>query len=121
MAFALNVPHIFYVYLAYARPTLPYVYSMVVTEQFGYGLGFSAFMVFLVNISKGPYKTSHFAISTGIMALGMRIPGMISGFLQEKLGYVSFFIWVCFLAIPGMISIFFLPSDEDEKTQVSLV
>ncbi len=117
MALALNLPDIFYIYLAYAKPTLPYVYSMVAAEQFGYGLGFSAFMVFLVNISKGPYKTSHFAISTGIMALGMRIPGMVSGFLQERLGYVSFFVWVCLLTIPGMITIFFLPHEEKKDSE----
>lgn len=119
MALALNLPDLFYVYLAYAKPALPYVYSLVAAEQFGYGLGFSAFMVFLVNISKGPYKTSHFAISTGIMALGMRIPGMLSGFIQEKIGYLFFFGLVCILTLPGMLTIFFLPFEKESILETS--
>ncbi len=115
MALALNLPDIFYVYMAYSKPTLILVYPLVSLEQFGYGFGFTAFSVYLMYICQGEYKTSHFAISTGIMALGMMLPGLISGYLQKALGYPLFFILVCLLTIPGMIALFFIPLKEESK------
>jgi len=115
MAFAINAPDVGYVYMAYVKPSLPAVYALVGLEQLGYGIGFAAFMVFLMHTAKGEFKTSHYAISTGIMALGMMIPGLISGYLQHALGYGKFFILVCLATIPGMLTIFFLPV-KDEKT-----
>jgi PAT family beta-lactamase induction signal transducer AmpG len=87
----------------------PLVQSFVMIEQFGYGLGFTAFMVFLLYTSKGEYKTSHFAISTGFMAFGMIIPGTLSGILQEAVGYYLLFIISTIVAVPGMLLIKFLP------------
>ncbi len=115
MAIALNLPDVFYIYLAYAKPALSFVYPAIAIEQFGYGLGFTAFMVFLMYIAKSKYKTSHFAISTGLMALGMMVPGMISGFLQEALGYQNFFVAVLLLTIPGMAAIFFIPVENNDS------
>ncbi|MBH8577828.1 MFS transporter [Nostocaceae cyanobacterium CENA369] len=115
MALALNLPDLFYVYLAYTKPSLTLVYPLVSLEQFGYGFGFTAFSVYLMYISQGEYKTSHFAISTGIMALGMMLPGIISGYLQKALGYPLFFILVCLLTIPGMIALFFIPLKEESS------
>ncbi|MFN6469095.1 MAG: MFS transporter [Nostoc sp. SerVER01] len=115
MALALNLPDIFYVYMAYTKPSLTLVYPLVSLEQFGYGFGFTAFSVYLMYICQGEYKTSHFAISTGIMALGMMLPGLISGYLQKSLGYPLFFILVCLLTIPGMIAMFFIPLKEESK------
>ncbi|MDZ8236788.1 MAG: MFS transporter [Nostoc sp. ChiQUE01a] len=115
MALALNLPNIFYVYMAYTKPSLTLVYPLVSLEQFGYGFGFTAFSVYLMYICQGEYKTSHFAISTGIMALGMMLPGLISGYLQKALGYPLFFILVCLLTIPGMIAMFFIPLKEESK------
>lgn len=117
MALALNLPNLVYVYMAYVKPPIQWVYPLVSIEQFGYGLGFTAFTVYLMYICKGQYKTSHFAISTGIMALGLMLPGSISGIIQKNLGYPLFFILVCVLTIPGMLTILFLPLDEAEKTQ----
>ncbi|MEH2206077.1 MAG: AmpG family muropeptide MFS transporter [Nostoc sp.] len=117
MALALNLPDIFYVYMAYTKPSLTLVYPLVSLEQFGYGFGFTAFSVYLMYICKGEYKTSHFAISTGIMALGMMLPGLISGYLQKAFGYPLFFILVCLLTIPGMITLFFIPLKEEPKRQ----
>jgi len=91
---------------------LAWIYPLVSLEQFGYGLGFTAFMVYLMQIAQGQYKTSHYAISTGIMALGMMIPGIVSGRIQEAVNYPSFFIIVSVLTIPGIITIFFLPLPE---------
>ncbi|NEU80467.1 MFS transporter [Nostoc sp. UIC 10630] len=117
MALALNLPDIFYVYMAYAKPSLKLIYPLVSLEQFGYGFGFTAFSVYLMYISQGEYKTSHFAISTGIMALGMMLPGLVSGYLQKSFGYPLFFILVCLFTIPGMIAIFFIPLKEELKRQ----
>ncbi|KAB8335280.1 AmpG family muropeptide MFS transporter [Scytonema tolypothrichoides VB-61278] len=115
MALALNFPDIFYVYMAYAKPSLTLIYPLVSLEQLGYGFGFTALSVYLMYIAKGQYKTSHFAISTGIMALGMMLPGLISGYFQEKVGYPFFFILVCLLTIPGMITLFFIPIEEENN------
>jgi len=112
MVFALNVPDVAYIYMAIAKPALGWVYPLVAIEQFGYGIGFTAFMVYLMYISKGQYKTSHYAISTGLMALGMMLPGMISGYLQASLGYAAFFIAVLVLTIPGFLTLFFIPMDD---------
>ncbi len=109
MALALNLPDVFYVYMAYARPSLNLVYPLVSLEQFGYGLGFTAFSVYLMYICQGEYKTSHYAISTGLMALGLMLPGAISGTIQQAVGYPLFFVLVCLLTIPGMLAIFFIP------------
>lgn len=116
MAIMLNAPDLVYIYMAAARPAAWVVYILVSCEQFGYGLGFTAFSVYLMYIARAPYKTSHFAISTGLMALGMMGPGMLSGFLQQWLGYTGFFTLVAFLTVPGMVMICFLPSERADET-----
>ena len=109
LAFMLNAPDLVYVYMAY-NPGLPtdFIYTLVAVEQFGYGLGTTAFMFFMISLTGERYKTAHFAISTGIMALGMMVPGFISGKLQALLGYPQFFIAVCIATVPGMLLIPFL-------------
>ncbi len=103
MILALNVPNVFYYFLAYFQPESVFFAAVVVIiEQLGYGFGFSAFMMYLIYVSEGPSKTSHYAIATGFMAFGMMVPGMISGFIQEWLGYDGFFLWVAAAAIPGI-------------------
>jgi PAT family beta-lactamase induction signal transducer AmpG len=113
MAIMLNVPDLVYIYMAAVQPEAWLIYVLVACEQFGYGLGFTAFSVYLMYIAREPYKTSHFAISTGLMALGMMVPGMLSGYLQQWLGYTAFFMLVLVLTVPGMLMIFFLPLDGD--------
>ncbi len=115
MAITLHFPDLFYVYMAYAQPEIGLAYILVALEQFGYGLGFTAFMVYLMYASRGRYKTSYFAISTGIMALGMMLPGFISGYLQQAVGYKMFFVIVSVLAIPGLLTILFIPKDEKQE------
>lgn len=101
MMLFMNVPNIVYIFLSATQATtLPIIYVMVAIEQFGYGFGFTAFTLYLVYISQGKYSTTHYAICTGLMALGMMIPGMIAGFMQEMLGYTNFFVWVCICTIP---------------------
>ena len=86
-------------------------------EQFGYGFGFAAFMMYLIYVAEGESKTSHYSIATGFMALGMMLPGMASGYIQEYLGYGNFFIWVFLATIPGIILSRFLifPYDFGKK------
>ncbi len=104
MVFAMNLPNLLYVYMAITQPDdYIFISAMVAIEQFGYGFGFTAFMLYLIYISRGAYSTSHYAICTGFMALGMMLPGMIAGELQELLGYTNFFIWVCICTLPGIL------------------
>jgi PAT family beta-lactamase induction signal transducer AmpG len=112
LALVLNLPDLFYVYLAFTQPGVAMVYPLVALEQFGYGMGFTVFTVYLMYSAEGPYVTSHYAISTGIMALGMMLPGFLSGWLQETVGYRAFFVVVCILTVPGMLTIPFLPKKE---------
>jgi len=120
MIIALNVPDLVYVYLSFTQDTnLVTVSVMVILEQFGYGFGFTAFVLYLIYISDGEYKTSHYAIATGFMALGLMLPGAVSGILQEFLGYKLFFIWVCLATVPGFLLAKMLPLDSEfgKKTQ----
>ena len=109
MALAMKLPDLVYVYMAYVQPENYYLISFfVATEQFGYGFGFTAYLLYMMMLSEGENKTANYAICTGFMALGMMIPGMFSGFLQETLGYKYFFNWVMLATIPGFILIKFL-------------
>ena len=109
LALALNVPNLAYVGLAFWQPvSLWWVSAAVVLEQFGYGFGFTAYLLFMIYIADGPNKTAHYAICTGFMALGMMLPGMISGWIQEMLGYQWFFLWVMICTLPGFVLIPFL-------------
>jgi PAT family beta-lactamase induction signal transducer AmpG len=104
MVIAMNLPDLVYVFFAYARPeSFLTACGGVALEQFGYGFGFTAFMLYLIYFAEGEYKTAHYAICTGLMALGMMLPGMFSGYLQEWMGYPLFFVWVCFCTVPGFL------------------
>jgi PAT family beta-lactamase induction signal transducer AmpG len=114
MALALKLPDIVYVYFAYYLPDNFLLINICIgLEQFGYGFGFTAYILYMIYISEGRYKTAHYAIATGFMALGMMIPGMFSGWLQELIGYQYFFIWVLISTIPGLILLKFIPLDPD--------
>lgn len=109
MAVALSLPNVVYLYMAYAIPENIFVINACVgIEQFGYGFGFTAYTMYLMLFAEGEYKTSHYAISTGFMALGMMLPGMASGWIQEQLGYQNFFIWVMICCIPVFLVLPFL-------------
>ena len=112
MTLAINLPNLVYVYLSYATPSnFVVIASSVAIEQFGYGFGFTAYMLYMIMFAEGKSKTAHFAICTGLMALGMMIPGMLSGWLQEIIGYQNFFIWVMICTIPGFFVVKFLKID----------
>ena len=92
MAAAITIPDIVFVYLAWAHPTNIIVISTALSiEQFGYGFGFTAYMLYMMYFSEGEFKTSHYAICTAFMALSMMLPGFVAGYIQEALGYLNFF------------------------------
>ncbi|MBP1646804.1 MAG: beta-lactamase [Bacteroidetes bacterium] len=104
MVLAIHLPDAVFVYLSQAQPTdFVLITSAVAVEQFGYGFGFTAYVLFMMMISQGEHRTAHYAICTGFMALGMMLPGMFSGFIQESLGYKGFFLWILASTIPGFI------------------
>jgi len=95
MVWAISLPDIVYVYLSYAQTaSLPVISACLFIEQFGYGFGFTAYMLFLIYYARGTHETAHYAIATAFMAAGMMLPGMMAGALQEWMGYQGFFIWV---------------------------
>jgi PAT family beta-lactamase induction signal transducer AmpG len=119
MLIAINLPNAVYIYLSYALPESFFmILSAVAIEQFGYGFGFTAYMLYMIYISDGEHKTAHFAITTAFMALGMMIPGMISGWLQELIGYQHFFIWVMIATIPAFIITKFIKIDPEFGKEV---
>ncbi len=109
MILAMHAPNVAFLLLALAQPSsLWIVGSALAVEQFGYGFGFTAYMVYLLHVAGGPdgqnpHKTAHYALCTGFMALGMMIPGMWAGWLQDQLGYTQFFIWACIATLPSFL------------------
>jgi len=104
MAIIMHVPDFIFVYLSHAQPDhLWIIGAAVAAEQFGYGFGFTAYTMYMIMVSQGEYKTVFYAIGTGIMALGMMLPAMSSGWIQEQLGYINFYYWILFTTIPGFV------------------
>ena len=99
MVTAISLPNIVYIIMAYTHPSLWVVNALIFIEQFGYGFGFTAYMLFLIHYAEGESTTAHYALCTAFMAMGMMIPGMAAGWLQELLGYQHFFIVVCLLCL----------------------
>lgn len=125
MALSLTMPCAFYVYLAIVQPAdLLLVNICIFVEQFGYGFGFTAFMLYLIYFSEGEFKTSHYSFCTAFMALGMMLPGMMAGYIQEWLstinllgvsgpqGYVNFFLWVMVCCIATFAVCFIVKIDK---------
>lgn len=122
MVWAISLPDIVYVYLSYIQPeSLLLINICVFIEQFGYGFGFTAYMLYLIYFADGEHKTAHYAICTAFMALGMMIPGMAAGWLQEIMGYRMFFIWImiCTLATFGVAALLKIDPEFGKKKQIS--
>jgi MFS transporter, PAT family, beta-lactamase induction signal transducer AmpG len=114
MALIMNIPISVYIYLSQTQPTPGdiSIYFSIALEQFGYGFGFTAYTLYMLHfVGESRYKTAEFAICTSLMALGMALPGMISGYMKEMLGYQHFFIYVILCSIPGLVAIKFLKID----------
>ena len=124
LVLSMHLPNLVFVALAHWQPqSLGLVSLAVALEQFGYGLGFTAFMVFLLMVASqsgpaaggqpggNPHQTAHYAIGTGFMALGMMLPGMAAGYLQARLGYTGFFVWACIATLPSFAAAAWLRID----------
>jgi PAT family beta-lactamase induction signal transducer AmpG len=114
MILIINLPNLAYWALARYQPdSFTVISTLVGVEKFGYGFGFAAFLMYLIYLARGPYKTAHYAFGTALMAFGMAIPGAISGFVQQALGYERFFLWVLASALPIVVLTPFLRIDPD--------
>jgi len=108
MAACMTLPCLTFVYLAIGLPTNLVVISVAIAiEQFGYGFGFTAYMLYMMHFSEGEFKTSHYAICTAFMALSMLLPGMVAGYIQEAIGYVNFFWMVMACCVATLIVTYF--------------
>jgi PAT family beta-lactamase induction signal transducer AmpG len=103
---------VLYWILALTRPSIQWVYAANSFEQFSFGMGVSAFVIFLMRTVRPEYKASHYAITTAFMAAGMLLPGIVSGYLQAWMGYPNYFLMSFLVSVPGLITIFFLPLEE---------
>ena len=120
MLFAIHLPDAVFIWLAYAQPqSLFAIGAGVAVEQFGYGFGFTAFMLYMIRIARGEHATAHYAICTGFMALGVMLPGMWSGKLQQWLGYQHFFVWVILATIPSFLVARLIPLDAEFGKKVN--
>lgn len=112
MLLCVHLPNLAYVGLALLQPgSFLVACGAVVIEQLGYGFGFTAYMVYMMLLATGGNKTAHYAICTGFMALGMMLPGMVAGKIQELLGYANFFVWVCVATLPSIAATAWLKVD----------
>lgn len=108
MAAGMTLPCLTFVYLAECLPTNIALISIAIAiEQFGYGFGFTAYMLYMIYFSEGEFKTSHYAICTAFMAFSMMIPGMFAGYLQEMMGYALFFWMVIACCVATVIITYF--------------
>jgi len=116
MVLCLTMPNLTSIYFAYAQPeSLWLINAGVAFEQFGYGFGFTAYTIFMLQFAKGLHQTAHYAICTGFMALGMMLPGMVAGKIQEILGYQHFFIYVMVCALIPILLVKLIYSKLEEK------
>jgi len=114
MIFAMYSPNVVFIVLALTQPTSAWLVGMALAvEQFGYGFGFTAYMMYMIMVAEGAHKTAHYAICTGFMALGMMLPGMAAGWIQDHVGYLNFFIWVLVASIPSFLVTALIKVDPD--------
>ncbi|MCM2278918.1 MAG: MFS transporter [Oligoflexia bacterium] len=116
MVLLMNLPNLLYVWAARVQPGVGPMYVITAIEQFTYGFGMAPYMVFSMYVSqRSRFQTSHYAITTGLMALGAMAAGIASGFVQKSLGYTGFFVAVCLATIPGMLLLKVIPLSEPER------
>jgi PAT family beta-lactamase induction signal transducer AmpG len=114
MAACMTLPCATFVYLAVGQPTnLVAISTAIAIEQFGYGFGFTAYMLYMMYFSEGEFKTSHYAICTAFMALSMMLPGFVAGYIQEAIGYVNFFWMVMACCFATLIVTYFVDKTID--------
>ena len=116
MAACMTLPCLTFVYLAIYQPDNIVIISVALcVEQFGYGFGFTAYMLYMMYFSEGEFKTSHYAICTAFMALSMMLPGFVAGYIQEAIGYVNFFWMVMACCVATVAVTFIVRGQIDEQ------
>lgn len=116
MAACMTLPCLTFVYLAIYQPDNIIIISIALCiEQFGYGFGFTAYMLYMMYFSEGEFKTSHYAICTAFMALSMMLPGFVAGYIQEAIGYVNFFWMVMLCCVATVFVTFVVRGQIDEQ------
>ena len=114
MLLAIHLPDAVFIYLAYVQPNNRVLVQLcIAVEQFGYGFGFTAYVMYMIHIARGQHQTAHYAICTGFMALGMMLPGMWSGWLEDHIGYRHFFTWVILATVPSFLVAIWIPLEAD--------
>ena len=114
MALSLTLPCLSFVFLAAFQPENIWVIgSCVALDQFGYGFGFTAYMLYLIYFSEGEFKTAHYSLCTAFMALSMMLPGLVAGYIQECLGYTSFFIFIMICCLVTVAVTFLVKVDPE--------
>lgn len=116
---AFNIPFLVYLLLAIYQPSELWIIGAgVIFEYLGYGFGFVGLMLFMMQqVAPGKHQMAHYAFATGIMNLGIMLPGMISGYLSDVLGYEHFFVWVMIVSIPAFIVTWFIPFTHPEGNE----
>lgn len=119
LALTMNVPHVCYLILASSHaPSHTFVTALVTIEKFGYGFGSVAHILYMMQqIAPGKYRTAHYAIATSIMGLGLMVPSMMSGAIQERLGYQHFFAFCLLASVPSVIAAFLAPFHVKEDSE----
>jgi PAT family beta-lactamase induction signal transducer AmpG len=121
LVICMHVPNLLYVLVAWNRPeNHVWLYPVAFIEAFGYGFGFAGYFVYLMYVAqrRPEFRTSHYAIGTGLGALFITFAGILSGILQQTFGYVGFFIAACLFTVPGTLTLLFIPMDEEETKSV---
>jgi PAT family beta-lactamase induction signal transducer AmpG len=115
---AMNLPNLAYVFLSAAQPTNALVITAALSaEMFGYGFGFVGLILFMMQeVAPGRYQTAHYSLATGFMQLGYVVFKMVSGTIQQSLGYKTFFIWVLVSAIPALVLSKLIPFREERPS-----
>ena len=119
MVWAISLPDVVYVLLSYYQEaSVVLVNACIFIEQFGYGFGFTAYMLYMIYFARGTHSTAHYAICTAFMALGMMLPGMAAGWIQETIGYRYFFVWImlCTVATFGVTACVKIDAEFGKKT-----
>jgi PAT family beta-lactamase induction signal transducer AmpG len=117
----MHLPNLLYVLVAYERPDNHlWLYPVAFIEAFGYGFGFAGYFVYLMYVAqrRPEFRTSHYAIGTGLGALFITFAGILSGILQQTFGYFGFFVAACLFTIPGTLTLLIIPMDEEETKKV---
>ncbi|MGM9786199.1 MAG: MFS transporter [Candidatus Cryptobacteroides sp.] len=122
MAAALTLPCLAFVFLSVFQPSnIWLISSCVVLDQFGYGFGFTAYMLYLIYFSEGEFKTAHYSLCTAFMALSMMLPGMVAGYMQEWLGYTGFFVFVMVCCLVTVAVTFMIKVDPEYGKKQTII